>query len=129
MGVAMGIPCLLAYRNIARDARYTRHIRTIFDYKTRAQEGRLPFVSWIDPNFVDYPLGGPANDDHPDADMKDGQIFTHWVYDALSSGPLWSRSMLVITYDEHGGFYDHVPPPQAPEDRRPPVGPAIRLMC
>ena len=38
------------------------------------------------------------------------------VYDALAASPAWDRSLLVIVYDEHGGFYDHVPPPQAPDD-------------
>ena len=38
------------------------------------------------------------------------------VYDALASSPQWDRSLLVIVYDENGGFYDHVPPPQAADD-------------
>ena len=70
----------------------------------------LPSVSWIDPNFVD--LGGlqGANDDHPPTDVMAGQSFIMKVYEALRSSRLWEESMLVITYDEHGGFYDHVDP-------------------
>jgi phospholipase C len=62
------------------------------------------------------PLGFRANDDHAPADIRDGQDLVLAVYDALAASPDWERSLLVIVYDEHGGFYDHVPPPQAPDD-------------
>ncbi len=62
------------------------------------------------------PLGFPVNDDHPPADIKDGQDLVLAVYDALAASPQWDRSLLVIVYDENGGFYDHVPPPQAADD-------------
>ena len=55
-------------------------------------------------------------DDHPPADIQDGQDLVLAVYDALAASPQWDRSLLVIVYDEHGGFYDHVPPPQAADD-------------
>jgi phospholipase C len=74
-------------------------------------------VSWIDPAFTNFnPLSFPVNDDHPMADIKDGQDLVLAVYDALASSPQWDRSLLVIVYDENGGFYDHVPPPQAADD-------------
>ena len=62
--------------------------------------------------------GGPrqVNDDHPPADIKDGQDLVLAVYDALASSPHWERSLLIIVYDENGGFFDHVPPPQATDD-------------
>ena len=79
--------------------------------------GTLPAVSWIDPAFTNFnPLGFPVNDDHPPADVKDGQDLVLAVYDALAASPQWDRSLLVIVYDEHGGFYDHVPPPPAADD-------------
>jgi phospholipase C len=82
-----------------------------------AAAGALPPVSWIDPAFTNFnPLGFPVNDDHPPADIKDGQDLVLAVYDALASSPQWEASLLVIVYDEHGGFYDHVPPPQAADD-------------
>ena len=73
-------------------------------------EGTLPNVSWIDPNFVD--LGGlhGADDDHPPTDVMAGQSFVLKVYQALTASRLWDRTMLVVVYDEHGGFYDHVDP-------------------
>jgi phospholipase C len=82
-----------------------------------AARGTLRSVSWIDPAFTNFnPLGFPVNDDHPPADIKDGQDLVLAVYDALAASPQWDRSLLVIVYDEHGGFYDHVPPPHAADD-------------
>ncbi|WP_042381181.1 phospholipase C [Streptacidiphilus melanogenes] len=82
-----------------------------------AAAGGLRSVSWIDPSFTSFnPLGLPLNDDHPTADVKDGQDLVLAAYDALASGPLWERTLLLVVYDEHGGFYDHVPPPTVVDD-------------
>ena len=82
-----------------------------------AAAGTLRQVSWIDPAFTNFnPLGFPVNDDHPPADVKDGQDLVLAIYDALAASPQWERSLLVIVYDENGGFYDHVPPPPAADD-------------
>ena len=82
-----------------------------------AANGHLPSVAWLDPNFKDLNLyGGDSNDDHPPSDVRDGQALVLAVYHALASSPQWKKTMLVITYDEHGGFFDHVPPPAAPDD-------------
>jgi phospholipase C len=84
-----------------------------------AADGNLASVSWIDPNFVDFDLLGPAgsNDDHPPSDVKAGQQLVLELYTALASSPNWSKTLLVVTYDEHGGFFDHVPPPAAKDSR------------
>ncbi|HEY1369352.1 MAG TPA: alkaline phosphatase family protein [Gaiellaceae bacterium] len=84
-----------------------------------AREGKLPSVCWIDPNFIDVSFIGPAgsNDDHPPSDVHAGQELVLKVYTALLKSPQWSKTMLVITYDEHGGFYDHVLPPPARDDK------------
>jgi phospholipase C len=80
-----------------------------------AARGTLPQVSWIDPNFVDLSvLETSSNDDHPPSDIRAGQAFVFDVYDALRRSPGWDDTMLIVTYDEHGGFYDHVPPPALP---------------
>jgi phospholipase C len=80
--------------------------------------GQLPSVSWIDPRFKDLRVLGPdSNDDHPPSDVLAGQDLILTIYHALISNPtIWSRTLLVITYDEHGGFYDHVAPPAAVDD-------------
>ena len=82
-----------------------------------AASGSLPSVSWVDPAITSFnPLGFCPNDDHAPADIRDGQDLVLAVYDAVAASPAWERSLLVVFYDEHGGFYDHVPPPQAPDD-------------
>ncbi len=86
------------------------------DFFSAASSGRLPNVAWIDPNFVD--LGGPvsSNDDHPPSDVRAGQELVLRVFNALARSPAWERTLLVVTYDEHGGFFDHVSPPSAADD-------------
>jgi phospholipase C len=78
-----------------------------------AAAGTLPNVSFIDPRFISEELG-TSNDDHPLADIRNGQIFMSQIYDAVTSSPNWANTVLIYTYDEWGGFYDHVPPPLAP---------------
>jgi phospholipase C len=76
-----------------------------------AANGDLPSVSWIDPDFSD--LGFTGNDDHPPSDIRKGQELILKVINAVQSGPQWKKTLLVIVYDEHGGFFDHVVPPAA----------------
>jgi phospholipase C len=77
-----------------------------------AAKGELRDVSWIDPNFIDLSVLDPnSNDDHPPSDIRAGQAFVLEVYEALRRSPVWDDTVLVITYDEHGGFYDHQSPP------------------
>ncbi len=74
--------------------------------------GGLPQVSFVDPNFG---LFGAAseNDEHPPTDIQRGQAFVSRVVNAVRNGPFWKDSVIFITYDEHGGSYDHVSPPNA----------------
>jgi phospholipase C len=86
------------------------------DFFSSARNGRLPNVAWIDPDFVD--VGGPvgSNDDHPPADVRAGQELVLRIFNALARSPAWERTLFLVTYDEHGGFYDHVRPSAAPDD-------------
>ena len=79
------------------------------EFFTDAKNGTLPSVSYIDPDYS-------VSDDHPAHDIRLGQTFVASIYKALSTSPQWGKCLLVITYDEHGGFWDHVPPPAAPDD-------------
>src|SRR5436853_250034 len=74
--------------------------------------GPLPQVTFVDPNFG---LSGRQleNDEHPPTDIQRGQAFVSQVVNAVRNGPLWQDSVIFITYDEHGGYYDHVAPPKA----------------
>ncbi|MEU0965014.1 alkaline phosphatase family protein [Streptomyces sp. NPDC005917] len=78
--------------------------------------GTLPQVSFVDPKFLDEGSGTSA-DDHPHADIRAGQHFLNEVYHAVTTGPAWERTLLVINYDEWGGFFDHVAPTTAPDAR------------
>jgi phospholipase C len=78
-----------------------------------AAKGELRDVSWIDPNFIDLSVLDPnSNDDHPPSDVRAGQALVLEIYEALAKGPQWEDTVLVVVYDEHGGFYDHVAPPK-----------------
>jgi phospholipase C len=80
-----------------------------------AAKGQLRDVSWIDPNFIDLKVLDPnSNDDHPPSDVRAGQALVLETYQALVRSPTWKDTVLVIVYDEHGGFYDHVQPPPVP---------------
>ena len=86
------------------------HIGEIDDFFADAEAGDLPAFTWIDPGFG-------INDDHPPHHPGLGQMFLALVYEALARSPVWDRTLLLITYDEHGGFHDHVPPPTVADER------------
>lgn len=72
----------------------------------------FPQVIFIDPAFTDAPHLGPSNDDHAPSAIKGGQEFLLEVYRSITSyHDLWEGTVMIITYDEHGGFFDHVSPP------------------
>src|SRR5215510_5992689 len=73
-----------------------------------ARTGTLPAVSFIEPDYIELPDG---NDDHAPADMMKGQILIATIVKALIESPQWKETLLIVTYDEHGGFYDHMPLP------------------
>ena len=78
--------------------------------------GNLPAVSFVDPLFTSYNealgLGDTSgNDDHPHSDIRNGEAFLASIYNAVVASPNWSNTVLIINFDEWGGFFDHVPPP------------------
>jgi len=79
-----------------------------------AATGNLPNVSYIDPRFLGEDQG-LSNDDHPLADIRNGQAFVSQIYDAVTASPNWPDTVLIFNYDEWGGFFDHVSPPMAPQ--------------
>ena len=91
------------------------------DFFADAAAGTLPPVVFVDPNFLK--TGDPeGEDEHPPSHLQVGQRFVAGVVRALTQSPQWKRAALFITYDEHGGLYDHMPPPRAcPPDDKPPV--------
>lgn len=81
-------------------------------YYTDVANGTLPNVSFIDPDMFGTPQ--TENDEHPIANVQVGQKFVADAINALLASPTWSTTALFLTWDEHGGFYDHVTPPAAP---------------
>ncbi len=81
------------------------------DFLSDAASGNLPAVSFVDPNYTVLD-DGTGNDDHPHADIRNGDAFLWQVFSALATGPKWANTVLVITFDEWGGFFEHVAPPR-----------------
>jgi phospholipase C len=94
---------------------------TFQEFLSACQTGQLPDYSFIEPNYNDHrsPSGAalPGSDQHPDHDVREGERFIASVYQAIkNNAALWESTALLITYDEHGGTYDHVPPPSCTPD-------------
>src|SRR5437867_1672120 len=94
-------------------ARYVPISRPYLQFLADAAAGTLPAVSFLDPRFTDLTPDNSGNDDHPPADIRRGDAFLAQTFQAVARGPRWSRTVLIVTYDEWGGFFDHVPPPRA----------------
>jgi len=101
---------------------YWGHVRTIGRFFNHARTGRLPAVSIVDPNYE------TDSEENPH-DIQLGEAFAAKVVNAAMAGPGWGRTVLIWCYDEHGGYYDHVPPPAAvePDDVRPRTAPRDRF--
>ena len=84
------------------------HMRPIREFYEDAAAGTLPNYAMCDPGFN-------LNDDHAPHHLSLGQQFLSSLYHHLAQGPQWERSLMFITYDENGGFFDHVVPPKAPD--------------
>jgi len=90
--------------------RYTSLIRPITSFIADAAAGTLPSVALVDPDFS----ADVSDSYHPPGDIRDGEAFLSRIYHAVTTSPAWRKTLLIITFDEWGGFFDHVPPPAAP---------------
>jgi phospholipase C len=125
---------------------HPQNLASVAQFYTDCAIGNLPAVSWVDPDIgvasvvsdatfgnVPAPFGPPLRDqvgaqnqsEENPADISLGENFVSGVVNAVLSSPLWPRILLLWVYDEHGGYYDHVPPPAAipPDDIPPRLGP------
>jgi phospholipase C len=94
------------------------HYRRFDDFRSDLQESDFAAsYVFIEPNYgvLERPLGDfqCGNSQHPKDDVTRGEALVKQTYEAIRQSPHWESSLLVVTYDEHGGFYDHVPPPAA----------------
>jgi phospholipase C len=106
-GVAT-IPYLLKYQ--------TQFFASMDDFYQGCKRGKLSSYTFIEPRYgttVDAQgVVRPESDQHPDSDVAEGENLILRVYEAIRANKkIWNSCMFVITYDEHGGLYDHVPPP------------------
>jgi phospholipase C len=106
------IPFLLLWGNKYFLNGITTPFPNIGSFVNDAQNGTLPAVSFVDPAFTGFSAPGTTNDDHPPADIRAGDAFLADIFQAVTTGS-WSNTVLIVTYDEWGGFFDHVVPPRA----------------
>ncbi|HEX7525456.1 MAG TPA: alkaline phosphatase family protein [Gaiellaceae bacterium] len=100
------------------DQKYNPITRTHGRFFTDCKRGTLPEFSFVDPNYTfddTGPRSGVGADDHPHADIRAGEYFLSTIYNAVTHSPAWGKTLLVVTFDEWGGFFDHVPPPAGPD--------------
>jgi phospholipase C len=124
---AAGITWRIYYSQIpfADEFSYVRdhapgNVVPIDQYYADAAAGTLPQVSFIDPIFASQ--ADTETDEHPCSNIQVGEQFVANVTDALFASPDWSSTAMFLTYDENGGFYDHIAPPPAPvPDAIPPM--------
>ena len=82
------------------------HFGLFKDFQAAAAAGSLPAYTFLEPSW-----SSTGNSQHPNYDVALGEQLIHDVYEALRAGPGWNQTLFILTYDEHGGCYDHVPPP------------------
>lgn len=93
-------------------AKYVPIMRPISNFYTDAAEGKLPAVCFVEPRFLGE-AQGVSGDYHPVSDIRAGEHFLSKVYNAIINSSNWTNTVLVINFDEWGGFFDHVAPPVA----------------
>ena len=84
------------------------------NFEVIARAGQLPPVVFVEPNFSDVPPLSTADDDLSPVHLAKGQRFVARVFDALRASTQWAHTLMIVVYDEHGGFFDHVAPPGTP---------------
>jgi phospholipase C len=97
------------------------HFHFYRKFQVDCQTGELPCYSFIEPRYY-ADFGNPENDQHPPSVVTLGEQLIADVYNCLRSSKVWAKTLLIITYDEHGGCYDHVPPPSAVAPEAPRSG-------
>lgn len=104
------IPNTLFYRNLRKIKYVGKFHQYDVSFKKDAKDGKLPNYVVVEQRYFENKVLA-ANDDHPSHDVYNGQMLVKELYETLRASPQWNETLLVITYDEHGGFFDHVPTP------------------
>jgi len=98
----------------------TEHVKNTQSYVSDIQSGQLPAVSWIIPGTwhqPNWPIAciGQSPSEHPPARSDCGMDYVAYLINQVMQSPYWQSTAIVLTWDDYGGFYDHVPPPQVDE--------------
>jgi phospholipase C len=101
--------------------KYSSITRQYDQFLQDCASGGLPEVAFVDPPFFSE-NAGTSSDDHPHGDIRAGESFLYQTYRAVTTGRDWKHTVMVINFDEWGGFFDHVAPQEAPD-----VDPAFAL--
>ena len=102
-------------------SKYLSITRTYAQFLSDCASGDLPQVAFVDPPFNGEDAG-TSSDDHPHGDIRAGESWLYQTYRAVTTSPRWEHTVLVVNFDEWGGFFEHVPPQTAPD-----VDPAFEL--
>jgi phospholipase C len=102
------------------------HFHFYRQFQADCQSGNLPAYSFIEPQYYSD-LANPECDQHPPSVVTLGEQLIADVYNCIRASKLWPKTMLIITYDEHGGCYDHVPPPSAAQPEAPQPGQVFKF--
>lgn len=99
------LPDALFYRWTVASGHAASHVRDMDEFYTDAAAGTLPQFTYLNPECCTY------QSFHPPSPIDVGESFVKGIYEALRSSPQWNTTLFILTFDEHGGFADHVPPP------------------
>jgi phospholipase C len=113
---AAGVSAHYYYSNVPFLAlwgvKYLPISRLYEEFLAAASKGTLPAVSFVDPRYTILDEG-TGNDDHPHADIREGDHFLHQTFEAVANGPKWANTVFIVNFDEWGGFFEHITPPRA----------------
>lgn len=96
-----------AINTIPESIRKRRFIKNLDNFYTTCSEGKLPAYSFLEPHYFPF----TCNSNHPPFHINYGEQLLYQVYNSLIASPCWKDTLFIVNYDEHGGCYDHVPPP------------------
>jgi len=113
---AAGVSANYFYSNVPFTAlwgtKYLGISRLYVEFLAAAASGTLPAVSFVDPRYTVLD-DGTGNDDHPHADIREGDLFLYQTFQAVANGPKWANTVFIVNFDEWGGFFEHIAPLRA----------------
>jgi phospholipase C len=98
-------PDSMFYQYTTRNNLTKDHVKPIAQFFADAQDGKLPQLTYINPECCSY------DSFHPPSPISTGEAFVKKIYEAVRGSPQWNETLFILSFDEHGGFGDHVPPP------------------